>query len=85
MPAYLAHYAFKYPESSLRPDDQMYGIGTVAIETDKEPTTAEEFKEICRTIGMDKGYAQVAITEIEPTEEFVDDAVVVMDGLFAND
>lgn len=51
---YLVRYAFKHLNSELRPDDQMWGYAVTTIETDKEPTTAEEYKEIAKQLFQTK-------------------------------
>lgn len=50
MHKYLVRYAFKHTDSTLRPVDQMWGYAVTTIETDKEPTTSEEFKEIAKQL-----------------------------------
>lgn len=82
---FLAHYAFAFPKSDLRPESQRWGTGSVPINTDKEPETEEEFKEIARHIGQLGGYERVAITKLEPTTRFVDDTAEVLEGLIVND
>ena len=82
---YLAHYAFEFPESALRPDDQKHGTGSIPINTDEEPTTAEHFMEITRHIGKLGGYAKVALMRLEPTDHFVDDSAEILEGLIVND
>lgn len=65
MPRYTVAYAFRHRESALRPDDQMWGEGTMPITTDKEPETQEDFDEIAKTVfraGND--YAEVKIKHV---------------------
>lgn len=82
---FLVHYSFAFPESGLRPDDQRWGNGSVPINTDKEPTTDEEFKEIARHIGKLGGYEIVAITSIDATDHFIDNTAEILEGLIVND
>jgi hypothetical protein len=82
---YLVHYSFAFPQSDLRPDDQRWGSGSIPINTDKEPTTKEEFLEIARTIGKQGGYERVAITKIDPTDHFIEDSGEILEGLIVND
>lgn len=78
---YLAHFGFELPLSDLRPEDQRHGSGTCPITVDKEPETPEEFKEIARTIGKQGGYSRVAISFLQPTEELVSEAGVILDWM----
>lgn len=82
---YLVHFQFAHPQSSLRPEDQRWGSGSVPINTDKEPKTEEEFLEIARTIGKLGGYERVAITRLDPTDHFVDDSSEILEGIIVND
>lgn len=78
---YLAHFGFELPLTELRPEDQRHGSGTCPITVDKEPETAEEYKEIARTIGKQGGYSRVAITFLQPTVELVTDAGTILDWM----
>lgn len=82
---WLVHYAFSHPKSDLRPEDQRWGTGSVAINTDKEPKTEEEFKEIARHIGKLGGYEAVGITKIDRTDKFIEDTGEILEGLIVND
>lgn len=82
---FLVHYSFAFPKSDLRPEDQRWGSGSIPINTDKEPTTPEEFMEIARTIGKQGGYERVAITKIDPTDHFIEDTGELLEGLIVND
>lgn len=82
---YIVHYGFEMPLSAVLPDDMRHGVGSIPINTDKKPETAEEFKEIARTIGKTGGYAKVAITHLEPTDKFVDDSGEILSGLVLDD
>ena len=82
---YLVHYQFAFPQSDLRPEDQRWGQGSISIQTDQEPKTAEEFKEIARVIGKTGGYERVAITRVEPTDHFIEDKGEILEGLIIND
>lgn len=50
MPKYIAEFAFKHIDSALRPDDQKWGYALLPIDTDKEPETEEEIKEVTKHI-----------------------------------
>lgn len=80
---YVVHFAFAYPESDLRPDEQRWGNGSMAIQTDIEPSTEEEFKEIARTIGKLGGYEAVGITSIDRTEKPVTTEQEIFEGIIA--
>ncbi|QFG12287.1 Hypothetical Protein OBI_RACECAR_192 [Arthrobacter phage Racecar] len=87
MPNYLANFAFTRPESALRPKDQMHGVGTIRIQTDKVPETAEEFQEIAKTIfrANPGQYETVALESLEPTDTFIDDSGDVLEGFVTNE
>lgn len=87
MPNYLANYSFKHPDSALRPKDQLWGNGTVHINTDKVPVTAEEFKEIAKEVFRigNGSYESVAITSLEPLDIFTDDTATVIEGTLINE
>lgn len=58
----------------------------MSIQTDKEPETVEEFKEIARHIGISNGYASVGITGIEPIEsEITDEGEILLRMVKNND
>lgn len=82
---YLVHFSFSFPKSELRPEDQRWGRGSIPINTDKEPTTKEEFLEIARHIGKTGGYERVAIEKIDPTDHFIEDSGEILEGLIVND
>jgi len=82
---YLVHFSFAFPQSDLRPEDQRWGNGSIPINTDKEPTTKEEFIEIARHIGKLGGYDTVAITKIDPTDHFIENTGEILEGLIVND
>lgn len=77
---YIAHFGFELPLTELRPADQRHGTGSIPINVDKVPESAEEFKEIARYIGKKGGYSRVAITFLQPTEDFVDDTTTLLEG-----
>lgn len=85
MPNYLAHFAFERPDSALRPDDQLHGVGAIPINTDEVPTTPEDFKEIARIIFKTGDYKTVAVTKLEPTERFIDDSSTILEGIIVNE
>lgn len=83
---FLVHYSFSFPKSDLRPESQRWGHGSIPINTDKIPTTDEEFKEIARTIGKQGGYERVALKlPLQPTDHFVEDTGEIFEGLVVND
>jgi hypothetical protein len=82
---FLVDFAFAHPVSSLRPESQRWGTGSIPINTDKLPETDEEKKEIAREIGKQGGFEIVAITKITPTDHFVDDSSEILEGLIIND
>lgn len=82
---YIAHFSFAHPQSDLRPEDQRWGSGSIAINTDKEPKTKEEFLEIARYIGNLGGYERVAITKLDRTDHFIEDTGEIFEGLIVND
>lgn len=82
---YLAHFGFELPLTELRPEDQRHGTGSIPINVDKEPETAEEFLEIARYIGKQGGYSKVAITFLQPTDKFIDDSSTILEGILVDD
>lgn len=82
---YLAHFGFELPLTEIRPEDQRHGTGSIPIQVDKEPETAEEFLEIARHIGKQGGYSKVAITFLQPTDTLIDDSATILDGMIIND
>jgi hypothetical protein len=87
MPNYLAHFAFTRPDSALRPDNQRHGVGTVRVQTDKEPETAEEFQEIAKTIFRSSPgqYETIGLTSLETTDDFIGDTGDTIEGFVVND
>lgn len=84
--SWLVNYSFAYPKSNLRPDNQRWGNGSIAIQTDEIPETEEQFKEIAREIGRLGGYEVVAVQKpLKRTDHFVEDTGEVLEGLIVND
>lgn len=68
-PTYYAHYAFQVADSEDKPEDERWGFGRVPIETEVEPTTDEDFKEIARTIGRKNGYDTVRLQHVTAVDD----------------
>ena len=81
----VVYFSFAHPASSLRPEKQRWGNGSLSINTDKFPETEEEKKEVARFIGKQFGYEIVAITKIEPTDHLVDDTAEILEGFIVNE
>jgi hypothetical protein len=82
---YVIQYAFEFPESSLRPDEQSMGIGTIPINTDHAIETQEDLMEVAREIGKIGGYEKVGITDYQRTDHFVEDTGEILEGLLVNE
>jgi hypothetical protein len=84
---YLAHFAFTRPDSAFLPENQRHGVGTVRIQTDKEPETAEEFQEIAKTIFRSNPgqYDTVGVTSLETTDDFLGDTGEILEGFVINE
>ena len=78
MPNYRVEYAFEHSDSEARPEHERYGFGVIVVNTDKEPETPDELKDIARFIGtMREGtktedYKAVGILKIEETDLTID-------------
>lgn len=75
MPNYRVRYAFERHDSAIvDPETDRYGFGVIVVNTDKEPQTPEEMKEIARFIGTmrheqkTEDYLSVGILEIFDTD-----------------
>lgn len=67
MPRYKVKFA--HMDDSLPDTELQAGWGEVEITTDVPVETDEQLKEICRTIGYEKGFSRVALTSIHELEE----------------
>ena len=87
MPQYTVQYAYQVLGADAKPEDERWGFGRIPITTDVEPQTAEEFKEIARTIGLTGGYEKVVIQSInEPRNVTVaEDDDTVIEGTIVDD
>lgn len=77
---FVVNYAYKVLGADALPEKERYGFGKIPINTDVTPSTEEELLEVARTIGLERGYEQVAIQSITPLEKAIDDGEVVLEG-----
>ena len=82
---YLVQYSFKFPDSSFRSEDQMFGTGSIPINTDHAIETQEDEIEVARQIGKLGGYEMVAINSYSRTDHFIEDSGEILEGLVVND
>ena len=87
-PTYYVNYAFQVADSEDKPDNERWGFGRVPIETEVEPTTDEDFKEIARTIGLKNGYDTVRlqhVAEIYASKMSGSDEDEILEGTIVDD
>lgn len=82
---YLATFSFAFPKSDLRPEDQRWGSGSIAINTDRPVVSDEEKLEVARYIGREGGYERVVVTKLDPTDHLIEDTGEILEGLIVND
>lgn len=81
---YTAHYMFERLNSETLPEGEKYGQGVCPVSLEREPRTAEEFKEISATIGRAGGYAKCNVIRLLPAKEnfhTTDDSGEVIEGV----
>lgn len=85
---FVVNYAYQKLGAAALPENERWGFGKMHINTDIEPTTDEELKEVARTIGLEQGYEMVAIQEIRPLAEkdiVIDTEKDVLEGVILDD
>lgn len=50
MPKYIAEFSYTLQDTAFVEDEKKNGYGEIDIETDHEPTTEEDFKEIAKEL-----------------------------------
>lgn len=82
MPKIIAEYTYEHNGASLRPKDQLWGVGTVPLDVDHEPTTQEDFDEISRYIATEvvKDCAKLVLNRV-----YADPSIDIIEGELVED